>query len=89
MPDCLAGDGQTLPGFNIAVASMHKKEQARFLIAPQYGMGERGCPPRIPGGATCKCDERRSGWSHIFAEDILFLVFHLFMVYINKNNELH
>jgi FKBP-type peptidyl-prolyl cis-trans isomerase len=39
-------------GFEVAIKSMKKKEEARFLIKPEYFLGKAGCPPRIPGGET-------------------------------------
>ena len=44
-------DGRLLPGMELAVKSMKKKEQADFLIQPNYAFGEMGCPPRIPANA--------------------------------------
>ena len=41
------------PGFKLAIASMKEKEQAEFLISPNYAFGELGCPPRIASKATC------------------------------------
>lgn len=41
-------DGQLLPGLEIAIKSMKKKEHSEFLISSAYGFGEFGCPPRIP-----------------------------------------
>ncbi|CAL4140765.1 unnamed protein product, partial [Meganyctiphanes norvegica] len=45
-------NGDVLPGLNIAIKTMRKNEQARFLINQQYAYGKIGCPPRIPGDAT-------------------------------------
>ena len=39
-------DGQLLPGLEIAIKSMKKKEHSEFLISSAYGFGEFGCPPR-------------------------------------------
>jgi FK506-binding protein 6 len=47
------GAGNVIVGLDIAVKSMRKLEKAKFLIHPDYGLGPRGCPPRIPGNATC------------------------------------
>lgn len=44
-------DGQMLPGMELSLKSMKKKERSRFLIDPVYGYGAMGCPPRIPGNA--------------------------------------
>jgi len=45
-------DGRFIPGFEAAVKSMEKDEEAEFLIAPELAFGVMGCPPRIPGNAT-------------------------------------
>ncbi|XP_050542602.1 inactive peptidyl-prolyl cis-trans isomerase FKBP6 [Daktulosphaira vitifoliae] len=46
------GEGELLPGLEIAIKSMRKGEHARFLIHPDLAYRELGCPPRIPGNAT-------------------------------------
>jgi FK506-binding protein 6 len=37
-----------LPGMELAVKSMEKKEESWFLIEPEYAFGDMGCPPRVP-----------------------------------------
>ncbi|ESO12443.1 hypothetical protein HELRODRAFT_158977 [Helobdella robusta] len=49
----VTGSGNTIEGFEVAVASMKKREVSRFLICPEYAYGSRGCPPRIPPDAIC------------------------------------
>ncbi|XP_047472253.1 inactive peptidyl-prolyl cis-trans isomerase FKBP6-like [Penaeus chinensis] len=44
--------GNIIPGLNVAIKTMRKRETARFLIRPEYGYGKLGCPPRIPGNET-------------------------------------
>lgn len=44
-------EGALLPGLEIAIKSMKKREKSEFLIEPQYYLGSMGCPPRIPGDA--------------------------------------
>lgn len=44
--------GSIIPGLNVAIKTMRKRETARFLIRPQYAYGKLGCPPRIPGNET-------------------------------------
>ena len=44
-------DNQLVPGMEIALKSMKKRERSHFLIDPSYAYGAMGCPPRIPGGA--------------------------------------
>ena len=46
--------GEVLPGYEIAIRSMRKGEVSRFLIKPEYMFGKMGCPPRVPGNATCE-----------------------------------
>lgn len=36
------------------MATMKRKELARYLIGPSYAFGKFGCPPRIPPNATSK-----------------------------------
>ena len=35
-------------GLEIAVLSMKKGEQSKFLISPAYNLGTTGCAPRVP-----------------------------------------
>ena len=39
-------------GMNVAIASMRRGELSRFLVAPNYAFGVRGCPPRVPPNST-------------------------------------
>ncbi|XP_014790271.2 inactive peptidyl-prolyl cis-trans isomerase FKBP6 [Octopus bimaculoides] len=41
-----------IPGWVIAVTTMQVGELSRFLISPEYGFGDFGCPPRIPKAIT-------------------------------------
>ena len=41
-----------IKGWDIGVASMKVGEKAIFTIKSEYGYGEMGSPPKIPGGAT-------------------------------------
>eukprot|EP00124_Ichthyophonus_hoferi_P004244 Ihof_evm3s445 gene=Ihof_evmTU3s445 len=43
---------EVILGLDLAVATMCLHERARFLIPYQYGFGETGCVPRIPGKAN-------------------------------------
>ena len=45
------GVGSLLPGLEIAIHSMKKKEKSEYLIDPVLGFGVLGCPPRIPGNS--------------------------------------
>ncbi|CAE1283305.1 FKBP6 [Acanthosepion pharaonis] len=46
------GSGRAIPGWEIALLTMSKGEKSRFLIRPDYGFREIGCPPRVPQNAT-------------------------------------
>lgn len=45
------GNGDVIPGLDLAVGSMRKREKSRFLIEPNYAYGIVGCAPRIPPNA--------------------------------------
>ncbi|NXF77770.1 FKBP6 isomerase, partial [Sclerurus mexicanus] len=42
----------TLWGLELGLLSMARGEAARFVFAPQYAYGQRGCPPCIPPDTT-------------------------------------
>ena len=44
--------GQVIPGLEVAVRSMKKGELSKYLVSPEYNLGETGCPPRVPKGTT-------------------------------------
>lgn len=46
--------GQNILGMELALRTMRKNEESRFLIRPEYAFGDMGCPPRIPKKATSK-----------------------------------
>eukprot|EP00096_Caligus_rogercresseyi_P000700 TRINITY_DN1119_c0_g1_i4.p1 TRINITY_DN1119_c0_g1~~TRINITY_DN1119_c0_g1_i4.p1 ORF type:complete len:441 (-),score=135.44 TRINITY_DN1119_c0_g1_i4:405-1691(-) len=46
------GVGQVIKGWDIGILGMTIGEKARFLIQSDYAYGDRGSPPKIPGGAT-------------------------------------
>ena len=46
------GQGMVIKGWDIGFASMKKGEKAVLTITSDYGYGDRGSPPKIPGGAT-------------------------------------
>uniref|UniRef100_A0A7S1XY78 peptidylprolyl isomerase n=1 Tax=Phaeomonas parva TaxID=124430 RepID=A0A7S1XY78_9STRA len=50
------GTGQVIRGWDEGFASMKKGEHAVLKIRADYGYGERGSPPKIPGGATLLFD---------------------------------
>eukprot|EP00814_Leptocylindrus_danicus_P003884 CAMPEP_0116033784 /NCGR_PEP_ID=MMETSP0321-20121206/19203_1 /TAXON_ID=163516 /ORGANISM="Leptocylindrus danicus var. danicus, Strain B650" /LENGTH=478 /DNA_ID=CAMNT_0003509941 /DNA_START=97 /DNA_END=1533 /DNA_ORIENTATION=- len=46
------GQGQVIRGWDEGFASMKIGEKAVLTINSDYGYGDRGSPPKIPGGAT-------------------------------------
>mmetsp|Transcript_12707 Transcript_12707/g.16517 ORF Transcript_12707/g.16517 Transcript_12707/m.16517 type:complete len:492 (+) Transcript_12707:95-1570(+) len=50
------GKGQVIKGWDLGFASMSKGEHAVLTIKSEYGYGESGSPPKIPGGATLVFD---------------------------------
>ncbi len=46
------GKGEVIKGWDLAVATMAKGELSVFTVKSEYGYGESGAPPNIPGGAT-------------------------------------
>jgi FK506-binding protein 4/5 len=48
------GKGEVIKGWDIGVATMQKNETAVLTIKSQYGYGDTGSPPKIPGGATLR-----------------------------------
>ncbi|XP_030763019.1 inactive peptidyl-prolyl cis-trans isomerase shutdown [Sitophilus oryzae] len=46
------GQGEVIPGLDIAVASMKINEKSQFLVKPAYAYGEFGCMDRIPPNSS-------------------------------------
>ena len=46
------GFRQVIAGWDIALAAMQVGEMAKLTLAPQYGYGQEGDPPKIPQSAT-------------------------------------
>jgi peptidylprolyl isomerase len=46
------GQGQVIGGWEEGFASMKVGEKALLVIAPEYGYGKSGSPPKIPGNAV-------------------------------------
>lgn len=46
------GKGSVIKGWDLGVATMRRGELSRFAIKSDYGYGDNGSPPKIPGGAT-------------------------------------
>ena len=46
------GEGQVIEGWDQGIMAMKLGEKADLVIKSQYGYGDMGSPPKIPGGAT-------------------------------------
>lgn len=46
------GKGSVIKGWDLGIPTMRRGELARFAIKSDYGYGDSGSPPKIPGGAT-------------------------------------
>lgn len=56
------GKGSVIKGWDVGVATMKKGERARLIIDSEFGYGENGSPPSIPGNATLVFDVELLGW---------------------------
>jgi|EP00945_MAST-04E_sp_MAST-4E-sp1_P002861 peptidylprolyl isomerase len=56
------GQGQVIKGWDQGFASMRKGEHAVLTINSDYGYGDHGSPPKIPGGATLVFDVELLGF---------------------------
>ncbi|XP_043932530.1 peptidyl-prolyl cis-trans isomerase FKBP5 isoform X1 [Protopterus annectens] len=48
------GRGQVIKSWDIAVATMKKKEVCQLICKPEYGYGTAGSPPEVPPNSTLK-----------------------------------
>lgn len=46
------GTGQVIKGWDQGLLGMCEGEKRKLSIPPDMGYGDRGAPPKIPGGAT-------------------------------------
>lgn len=56
------GQGQVIKGWDEGFASMKIGEKAMLTINSDYGYGDSGSPPKIPGGATLKFEVELLDW---------------------------
>jgi len=57
------GMGQVIKGWDQGVATMKKGEKSIFTIRSDYGYGDSGSPPKIPGGATLIFEVELLSWN--------------------------
>lgn len=53
---------EAIPGWELAVASMERGEEAEVICAPELAYGEAGAPPKIPPSATLRCRLELLDW---------------------------
>jgi len=56
------GEGMVIKGWDLGFAKMRKGERAVLTIKSDYGYGDAGSPPKIPGKATLKFDVELLGF---------------------------
>uniref|UniRef100_A0A2P2HX48 peptidylprolyl isomerase n=1 Tax=Hirondellea gigas TaxID=1518452 RepID=A0A2P2HX48_9CRUS len=61
------GKGEVIKAWDLGVASMKRGELAKLTCRSDYGYGESGSPPKIPGGATLVFEVELYSWE---GEDI-------------------
>ncbi|KAL4420120.1 hypothetical protein ABPG77_000291 [Micractinium sp. CCAP 211/92] len=59
------GQGQVIKGWDLGVAKMKKGEVSKLTIIADYGYGESGSPPKIPGGATLVFEVELIDWKSV------------------------
>lgn len=59
------GQGQVIKGWDVGVATMKKGEVAKLIIRSDYGYGDSGSPPKIPGGATLIFEVELIDWKSV------------------------
>ena len=61
------GTGAVIKGWDVGVATMRKGEKSLLTCRPNYGYGELGSAPKIPGNATLQFEVELLDWK---GEDI-------------------
>lgn len=60
--DFEVGVGRVIKGWDVGICTMRKGEKAILRCASHYAYGERGSPPKIPGGATLNFEVELFRW---------------------------
>ena len=60
--------GSVIKGWDVGVATMLKGEKSLLTCQPEYGYGEKGSEPKIPGNATLQFEVELLSWQ---GDDIL------------------
>ena len=60
--------GSVIKGWDAGVATMIKGEKSLLTCKPEYGYGDKGSPPKIPGNATLQFEIELLSWQ---GDDIL------------------
>lgn len=56
------GVGQVIKGWDVGICTMKKGEKAILRASSDYGYGEHGSPPKIPGGASLDFEVELFSW---------------------------
>ncbi|GAB1608912.1 inactive peptidyl-prolyl cis-trans isomerase FKBP6-like [Argonauta hians] len=68
------GSGRAIPGWELSLLTMKKGEISWFLVQPQFGFQQNGCPPRIPRHAAALFEiEVVSVSEHLSPEDFFLM----------------
>lgn len=72
------GTGQVIQGWDQGIIAMELGEKADLVIQSNYGYGDRGSPPKIPGGATLiftvqllQIGDRKHGVKQLSEEELM------------------
>jgi peptidylprolyl isomerase len=56
------GNGRVIRGWDVGILTMKKNEKAILRCSSEYGYGDRGSPPKIPGGAVLDFEVELFSW---------------------------
>ena len=57
------GEGRVIKGWEVAVATMHKGEEAELFCRADYAYGQSGRGDKVPGGASLKYVVELLSWA--------------------------